>query len=434
MAGIFHSVKLNREKCKGCTTCLGCPTEAIRVRNGKAAIVPERCIDCGLCIRVCPYHAKEAQSDSLDDFKRFDFRVALPAPALYGQFNPKITVDKILAGLIKLGFDDVFEVASAAEIAAVETRRVMAEKKDSFPLISSSCPAIVRLIQLRFPGLLDQVLRVESPMEIAARIVRQEIYPGKKNLGIFFISPCPAKITAVKNPLNKPRSEVDGIIPIKDIYLPLLASLSEVDVPEKKQASSFLGISWAVSQGEGDNVGGFNIAAVDGILNAAKMFEEMENRRLRNVDFIEAMACPGGCVGGPLTVENPYIAKARIRNKALELSSVMEGAPQPFLTKVNTRWLNEDLKPRPIQKLDDNFQRAIEMMDQMEKLATGLPGLDCGACGAPSCRALAEDIVRGTARKNDCIFVLREEIRSLSINLAELGAWVPQSMKRDNEE
>jgi hypothetical protein len=230
---------------------------------------------------------------------------------------------------------------------------------------------------------------------------------------------------------------VDGIIPIKDIYLPLLSSLSEVETPDKKPVSSFLGISWAVSQGEGDNVGGFNIAAVDGILQAAKVFEELENRRLRNVDFIEAMACPGGCVGGPLTVENPYIAKARIRNKALELSALIksgDSGPAPLPTGVNTRWIQEELKPRPIQKLDDNFQKAIEMMDQMEKLVGELPGLDCGACGSPSCRALAEDIVRGNARKNDCIFVLREEIRSLSVNLAELGAWVPQSMQKEEDE
>ena len=84
----FHSVRLNKELCKGCTNCLmHCPTEAIRVRNGRAHILDERCIDCGECIRICDYHAKVAAIDTLEDIKRFKYRIALPAPTLYGQFR-----------------------------------------------------------------------------------------------------------------------------------------------------------------------------------------------------------------------------------------------------------------------------------------------------------------------------------------------------------
>ena len=84
----FHSVRLNKELCKGCTNCLmHCPTEAIRVRKGRAHILDERCIDCGECIRICDYHAKVAAIDALEDIKRFRYRIALPAPTLYGQFR-----------------------------------------------------------------------------------------------------------------------------------------------------------------------------------------------------------------------------------------------------------------------------------------------------------------------------------------------------------
>ena len=87
LATFQHSVSLDKDKCRGCTTCLKrCPTEAIRIRNGKAAINPEACIDCGECIRVCAYKAKKAIFDRFEDIPADKYRIALPPPSLYGQF------------------------------------------------------------------------------------------------------------------------------------------------------------------------------------------------------------------------------------------------------------------------------------------------------------------------------------------------------------
>ena len=169
--GYNHSVTLDLDKCKGCTNCLKrCPTEAIRIRNGHAVIRSERCIDCGECIRLCPYQAKKAVCDSLADFKDYKWKIALPAPALYGQFDNLDDLDYIVSGLLECGFDDVFEVARAAELVSAYTREYLHREDIPKPVISSACPVVVRLISVRFPYLLDNVLPILAPVELAARM------------------------------------------------------------------------------------------------------------------------------------------------------------------------------------------------------------------------------------------------------------------------
>ena len=134
----FHSVRLDEDKCKGCVSCLKrCPTNAIRVRNGKAYIISERCVDCGECIRICPHHAKYAEKYSLNEILDYKYRIAVPAPSLYGQFNNLDDTDYVLTGLKRMGFDDVFEVARAADIVSCPIRDKLRDPNLPRPLISS---------------------------------------------------------------------------------------------------------------------------------------------------------------------------------------------------------------------------------------------------------------------------------------------------------
>ncbi len=427
----YHSVRLDKELCKGCTNCLmHCPTEAIRVRKGRAHILDERCIDCGECIRICNYHAKIAATDSLDILHQFRYCVALPAPSLYGQFRNISDVGYVLAALRKLGFDDVFEVARGADVVS----RAIAEKlKDPSlprPLISSACPAVVRLIQVSFPDLLPNVVDIRQPMEVAAEIARSEFCRARgcapEDVGILFITPCPAKMTAIRSPLGQKRSAVDGAISMMEIYSHLRPILSHLDREEPLPSTSTgYGIGWATSSGETKSIFQENALCVDGIQNCFRVLEEIENNKLSDLTFFEGNACIGGCVGGPLTFENNYVAKNTIRKLVSNTlkkhpDTPRESVPASMMNKYHLR-MDTPIDANSAMKLDDDITVAMQKLRRVNEITAELPGYDCGSCGSPTCRAFAEDIVLGYANEMECIHRLKDKLQTMAEQMVELA-------------
>ena len=176
--------------------------------------------------------------------------------------------------------------------------------------------------------------------------------------------------------------------------------------------SGRIGLGWGNAGGE---VGGLLIdsyLAADGIVNILRVLEAIEDEKIHGLKFIELNACNGGCVGGTLTVENAYVATTKTK-RLLRYQPVSKSHLSTH-PEIESLYWDDDVEYEPVFRLGNTFKESLEMMSTVEELTKKFPGLDCGSCGAPTCQTLAEDIVRGVATSNDCIYVLREHIASLS--------------------
>jgi iron only hydrogenase large subunit-like protein len=393
-----------------------CPTEAIRIRKGKAVLSPNRCVDCGECFRACPVLAIIIEQDDFDKIFSYPVRIALVPSVFIGQFPKTITTEQIYSELLDLGFTHIYEIEHAVDILAPRINPYMDEHEDIKPVISSFCPAIVRLIQVKFPALVENIMRLKAPLDIAA------IYHKKKfkdqgykdeEIGIFYITPCAAKIAAIKSPVGENKSEVTGVINMNTLYNKVYSGIKVAKETCSVPTRIFLSptnILWTLTRGESDVARGRSIA-VDGIHNVIEFLEKLENENLPSFDFLEMRACDESCAGGALISGNRFLTVRRLHLRAeASARKVVKGLnPDDEILKEKSYLLQnmevEKVKPRSIVKLDDDMLRAMSKMKKVHELMRHLPQTDCGSCGSPKCSALAEDVVQGRATITQCIFV-----------------------------
>lgn len=446
-----HSVLLKEELCEGCTNCVkNCPTKAIRVHHGKAIIKEELCIDCAECIRTCAYHAKYSMTDSFADLEDYAYPLVLIPPSFYSQFR-KVSPLEVKNSLFKLGFKEVLDVSLAAEALSIKTAEFLEEHHGVF--ISSSCPVVVRLIRLLYPELTEHLLPFKPPVDVMAEKAWQDVMTrgiSPEDIGIFFITPCPAKYTNIFSPLGFEKSYIDKGISVDQAYQAILEVRKEDNSAEKAGSGKdnpgkaspvegtqetvlpYLGMGWGQSGGElrimPESMQERSLS-VSGIHRVKALLDEISRNNIKGIKYFELAACNYGCVGGVFNVVNPYQARFNLRRLQVKGSRPVEQDYGQY---------NYDLpgkfEPLRIGQLDTDLEKAMAKFMQLEKEIELLPGLDCAACGAPDCKTLAEDIVNGLASRSDCIFLLRKQVGELADRMSALAHELPPVMKKEKKD
>jgi iron only hydrogenase large subunit-like protein len=410
----FHAIQILEDNCTGCTACVRvCPTEAIRVRDRKAYIDPNRCVDCGNCVTACEFHAIIPSSDPLDITQKFKYNVAIISSSFFGQFTEDVSYSAAKLAVLRLGFDEVSEEAMVTDFMISIIREYIRKNRDKRPILSSNCPAVVRLIQVKYPSLLPNILHQEAPMSILTRYLREKISQEKnltdEEIGIFLIVPCVAHVTAVHQPEGAYKHLQDGAFSTGMIYGKVREILKDIQNHPEEIDTYPHGLTWALSGVQAELVDTDDIRAlsVNGIDNVMDILSRVEDHYLDQYDYIVLRSCTNGCVGGCLNVENPFVAMSRIKKMS------KEGEDKPIhveeLEKLHSEgeFSVSPLSPRPIMELDKDIKKAIKKMKKINEFLTMLPGLNCSACGSPTCYALAEDIVLGKASLDDCVVLKR---------------------------
>ena len=414
-----HSIQIDPDRCTGCSHCMRvCSTQAIRIVDGYARIQPERCVDCGECFRVCPQRAIYAKDDGLATPSSGNYKIALVPSVFIGQFPSEYSATQVLNAVKQAGFDEVFEVEQAVDFMK-EAYQSVAKENPSRPLISSYCPAVVRLIQVQYPSLTGQIMRLKAPHDIAALYLRRSKAKegiDQEKLSIYYITPCAAKIVAARAPVGEAESPIDATVNMTVVYNKAAGILYSTKKPGLHKTFANMSpdsVNWSLSGTEKKYFPGRNLA-IDGMDNVIEFLEKLESGQISDIDFLEMRACDQGCAGGILCPGNRFLAVERLEYRQKRLQKLKDAdngrVRNPLMEyeeTLHTMSGVDPVYPRDGLLLDEDMEKALIKLQRIERLMTYFPGFDCGACGAPSCRNLAEDIVKDKASISHCVFVQR---------------------------
>ena len=358
------------------------------------------------------------EQDDFETIYNFKCPVILVPSIFSAQFPEKVSQRAILSAIYHLGFQYVYEVEKSVDVIKEVINEHLRDDEVEKPIISSFCPAIVRLIQVKYPSLVPNLLLTKPPLDMTAIYIRKILTErGLKpeDIGIFYVAPCAAKIAAIKSPVGEEKSNIDGVINMNYLYNKVFRIIKQGEYTLREDEFDFHPISknsilWSLTGGEIKDIPMGRNLAIDEVHNVSAFLDKLENEDLDGIDFLELRACDESCAGGILCAGNRFLIAERQKKRAKKRPKIV--TPQENNLLNYKEFLRENMtvgevQPRSMDKLDDNISIAMRKMKKVFEITNDLPQVDCRICGYQTCKALAEAVVNNVADIRQCIFIQR---------------------------
>ncbi len=400
-----NCLTLKKSNCKNCYKCIRhCPVKAIRFSGNQAHIIGNECILCGRCFVVCPQNAKEIVDGTEKArvlLQSGDPVIVSLAPSFVANYDG-VGIEAMRRALKQLGFYDVEETAIGATIVKNEYERMLLEEERDI-VIASCCHSINLLIQKYFPGALEYLADVMSPMQAHCADIKRR-YPNAKTL---FIGPCVAK----KDEAEYYEGLVDAVLTFEELSNWLNSENITLE-PEKdnnpNSRARFFPTTGGVLKTMTQNAPGYTYLAIDGVDNCMSALRDIENGKIHRC-FIEMSACVGSCVGGP--VMEKYHNASPIKD--FITVSGYAGERDFEVKQPDSLNLKKHFTAIEHKLATPSDPEIMSVLRQMGKFKSS-DELNCGSCGYNSCREKAIAIIQGKAEISMCLPYLKDKAESFS--------------------